>query len=159
MGRLGRLDLLVNNAGLTIPTDYSELNKIDESHFDRIFGLNVRAPFFLAQALAPMLKKAQGAIVNVSSTSAICGKGSSLVYAASKGAISTMTLGLAHALAPEVRVTAICPGFVDSSWFDGLESRNQLINAVKGGTLLNRVAKPDDCGHLIVAMAENQMLN
>lgn len=115
--RFGRIDALVNNAGVTRYAPAADLDAIQSADFDHIFGVNVTGTYQMIRATAPLLDKAAlGSIVNVSSDSAFSGSGSSLAYAASKGAINTMTLGLARTLAPRIRVNAVCPGFVDTTW-------------------------------------------
>lgn len=115
--RFGRIDALVNNAGVTRYASATDLDAIQSADFDYIFGVNVTGTYQMIRAAAPYLEKAAlGSIVNISSDSAFSGSGSSLAYAASKGAINTMTLGLARSLAPRIRVNAVCPGFVDTTW-------------------------------------------
>ena len=119
----GGLDVLVNNAGITRFADSDDLDSLTKDDFDRIFAVNVTGAYQLTRAAAPHLKAAGGggggAVVNVSSHSGFSGIGSSMAYAASKGALNTLTLSLARALAPEVRVNAVCPGFVDTRWMAG----------------------------------------
>jgi 3-oxoacyl-[acyl-carrier protein] reductase len=119
----GGLDVLVNNAGITRFADSNDLDSLTKDDFDRIFAVNVIGAYQLTRAAAPHLKAAGGggggAVVNVSSHSGFSGIGSSMAYAASKGALNTLTLSLARALAPEVRVNAVCPGFVDTRWMAG----------------------------------------
>jgi len=112
--RWGRLDSLVNNAGVTAFAPASDLDALDATDFTRIFSVNVTAAYQMARAATPALREARGAIVNISSHGAFSGLGSSMAYAASKGALNT--LALARALAPEIRVNAVCPGFVDTDW-------------------------------------------
>ncbi|MEX1107734.1 MAG: SDR family oxidoreductase [Dongiaceae bacterium] len=114
--RWDRLDSLVNNAGVTAFAPASDLDALDATDFTRIFSVNVTAAYQMARAAAPALREARGAIVNMSSHGAFSGLGSSMAYAASKGALNTLTLALARALAPEIRVNAVCPGFVDTDW-------------------------------------------
>jgi 3-oxoacyl-[acyl-carrier protein] reductase len=93
------------------------LEALTVGDFDAVFGLNVRGSFQMVRAAVPALQQAQNAaIVNISSDSGLSGDGSSLAYAASKGALNTLTLGLARTLAPKIRVNAVCPGFVDTDW-------------------------------------------
>ncbi|KAB1120481.1 SDR family NAD(P)-dependent oxidoreductase [Neorhizobium galegae] len=97
------------------PAENLEASNIGD--FDAIFRVNVAGTHQMIRAAAPHLRQAAlGAIVNVSSDSALSGSGSSLAYAASKGALSTMTRGLARTLSPAIRVNAVCPGFVDTTW-------------------------------------------
>jgi 3-oxoacyl-[acyl-carrier protein] reductase len=116
----GRLDVLVNNAGVTRFGDPADLATLNADDFARVFAVNVTGAYQLARAAAPLLRAAtSGAIVNVSSHSGFSGIGSSIAYAASKGALNTLTLSLARSLAPDVRVNAVCPGFVDTQWLAG----------------------------------------
>ncbi|MGO4354955.1 SDR family NAD(P)-dependent oxidoreductase [Rhizobium sp. RAF36] len=115
--RFGRIDALVNNAGVTRQAPAGDLDASNAADFEAIFRVNVSGTYQMIRAAVPYLQKAPlGSIVNVSSDSAISGSGSSLAYAASKGAVNTMTRGLARTLAPHIRVNAVCPGFVDTSW-------------------------------------------
>ena len=117
LDNFGRLDVLVNNAGVTKFVATAELAGLSKQDFEHIFGVNVVGAFQMTRAAAPALKSSgQGCIVNISSYSGMSGLGSSIAYAASKGALNTLTKGLAHALAPEIRVNAICPGYVDTRW-------------------------------------------
>jgi NAD(P)-dependent dehydrogenase (short-subunit alcohol dehydrogenase family) len=113
----GRIDVLVNCAGTTKFVPPKDLDSLSKADFERIFGVNVVGAFQMARAAAPALRASgNGSIVNISSYSSMSGLGSSLAYAASKGALNTLTKGLAHTLAPEIRVNAVCPGYVDTRW-------------------------------------------
>ena len=117
----GGLDVLVNNAGTTRFAAGGVLESLTKDDFERIFAVNVTGAYQLTRAAATHLKAAGGggSVVNVSSHSGFSGIGSSMAYAASKGALNTLTLSLARQLAPEVRVNAVCPGFVDTRWMAG----------------------------------------
>src|SRR6185437_2311021 len=113
----GQANILVNCIGTTKIVPYEELDQLTEEDFAKIFAVNVTAPYLVVQAFQRLLRNsANSSVINISSTAGISGMGSSIAYAASKGALNTLTLALAKALAPEVRVNAICPGFIDSSW-------------------------------------------
>jgi 3-oxoacyl-[acyl-carrier protein] reductase len=115
--RFGRIDALVNNAGVTRYAEAADLDASNAVDFVDIFSVNVTGTYQMIRAAVPYLRQAKlGSVVNVSSDSAFSGSGSSLAYAASKGALNTMTVGLARSLAPSVRVNAVCPGFVDTTW-------------------------------------------
>ena len=118
--RFGRIDALVNSAGITkhVPR-HGELDKLSAEDFQRLFAVNTIGPFQMIRACRPLLEKAtaQASVLMVSSIAGVRGIGSSVAYAASKGALNTMTLSLARALAPKIRVNAICPGFIDTRWF------------------------------------------
>ena len=113
----GRIDALVNNAGTSKFVEHTDLEGLSKEDFLRIYSVNVVGPYQMVRAVTPHMKKAgRGAIVNVASTAAINAVGSSIAYAASKGALVTMTLALARNLGPEIRVNAVCPGFVQGRW-------------------------------------------
>lgn len=116
LDKWGRIDVLVNNAGTTRFADATDLNAINFDDFERIFAVNVTGCYQMTRAAADHLRNAKGSVVNISSHSGFSGIGSSIAYAASKGALNTLTLSLARSLAPQVRVNAVCPGFVDTGW-------------------------------------------
>ena len=120
--RFGRIDGLVNNAGQSKIAPHADLEALSSHDFLRIFAVNVVGPYQMVRAVTPHMKQqGKGSIVNISSISAMTGSGSSIAYAVSKGALNTMTLSLARALAPEIRVNAVCPGAMQTRWWrDGL---------------------------------------
>ena len=128
MELFGRIDGLVNNAAQSKIAAHADLESLTADDFNRIFGVNVIGPYQMVRAVTPHMKRqGKGAIVNISSVSGFSGSGSSIAYAASKGALNTMTLSLARALAPEIRVNAVCPGVMQTRWWrEGLgEDRYQ----------------------------------
>ena len=129
VGRYGRLDAIVNNAGTTVFVPFANLDGIDEEVWDRIMAVNVKAPWLMAKAAADALRAdGGGAIVNISSVAGIKPGGSSLAYSVSKAAMIHLTKGLAVALAPDVRVNSIAPGFVNTRWHDNSsDERKQQI--------------------------------
>ncbi|MAI89764.1 SDR family NAD(P)-dependent oxidoreductase [Ponticaulis sp.] len=150
----GRLDILVNNAGITkqVP-DHSNLAGLDKDDFLRLYEVNVVGPFMMVRACEDLLRAAHSqtgiasAVLNTSSIAGVTGIGSSVAYAASKGAFNTMTLSLARALAPAIRVNAICPGFIGTRWFKdymGEEKYNRMEASVRESTPLNVASGPDD---------------
>ena len=110
----GRLDGLVNNAGTTRFCDHADLDGLSAEDFHAIYSVNVVGAYQMSRAAAAVMER--GAIVNISSMASVVGTGSSIAYAASKGAINTMTLALARVLGPGIRVNAVCPGFVQGAW-------------------------------------------
>ncbi len=107
---LGGLDVLVNNAGITMNRPFE---KVTVEQFDQLYHVNVRAPFFLTQALLPDLEKSRGVVINISSIHAYEGYTEHSVYAGTRGAIVSFTRQLAIELAPRgVRVNAVAPGAV-----------------------------------------------
>lgn len=118
----GRIDILVNNAGTTKFVAHHDLDALNAEDFQNIYAVNVIGPFQMIRACKDALKAhGDGAVVNVSSIAGIRGIGSSVAYAASKGALNNLTVSLARALAPSIRVNAVCPGYVATGWF-----RNRL---------------------------------
>jgi NAD(P)-dependent dehydrogenase (short-subunit alcohol dehydrogenase family) len=117
--RFGKVDALVNNAGITKHVaNHADLDGLSKDDFLRIFAINTVGPFQMIRACRALLEKAESAsVLMTSSIAGVTGIGSSVAYAASKGALNTMTLSLARALAPKIRVNAICPGYIDTRWF------------------------------------------
>ncbi len=116
--RWGRVDILVNNAGTTKFVEHSDLAGLSSEDFQRIYSVNVIGAYQMIRAVEPEMSKSPegGVVVNVASTAGVTGIGSSVAYAASKGAMVTMTLSLARALGPAVRINAVCPGFIEGDW-------------------------------------------
>jgi 3-oxoacyl-[acyl-carrier protein] reductase len=113
----GRLDVLINNAATTKPIPHRRMDLLDAAEFERIFAVNVIGTYQMTRAAAPHLRATgDAAIVNISSVGAMRAGGSSMAYTASKAAINNLTLSTARALAPEVRVNALCPGGMLGAW-------------------------------------------
>jgi 3-oxoacyl-[acyl-carrier protein] reductase len=147
----GRLDVLVNNAGTTHFIDHADLEAMTEDKWDRILAVNLKGPFFVCRAALGLLKAAGGgSIVNVASVAGIAGTGSSIAYAASKSGLITMTKSLARALAPQVRVNAVCPGVILSRWLD--DHQDMVQSAIKI-TPLKRASTTDDVADVITFLA------
>jgi len=153
----GRVDILVNNAGTTQFADHDDLDALQAEDFHRIYGVNVIGAYQMIRACAPYMKKqGAGSVVNVSSIAAVTGIGSSVAYAASKGALNTMTLSLARALAPEIRVNAVCPGFIGTRWFKDEFGENMfksIVASQEESTPLKRAGTPEDIAATIVFFA------
>jgi 3-oxoacyl-[acyl-carrier protein] reductase len=157
MARWGRLDALVNNAGVTTFSGPANWEALDATAFQRILGVNVLGTFQMVRACAPHLKATGGAIVNVSSIAGALGIGSSVPYVASKGAVNSMTLHLARALAPEIRVNAVCPGLITTRWFaDGMgQQAYETIKALYEQTApLARACTAEDVAEAVVWLLE-----
>ncbi len=154
----GRLDVLVNNAGTTWFIDHKNLEEMTEEKWDRILQVNLKGPFFCVRAAVPLLRKSGGgAVVNVSSVAGIAGEGSSIAYAASKGALNTMTKSLARALAPEIRVNAVCPGPVDTRWLRSVMSQEELDKRTAHFPM-QRAALPADIAEAVYYLATSTSL-
>ena len=153
-GAWGRLDILVNNAGITKHArDHADLDALTREDFLNVYAVNVAGPFLMMQACKPLLVKTYeeagraAAVLNVSSIAGVTGIGSSVAYAASKGAFNTMTLSLARALAPAIRINAICPGFIGTRWFKDQMDAEQYAKmeaGVAASVPLHVASSPDD---------------
>src|ERR1700744_192079 len=164
----GRLDVLVNNAGTTKHVAHDNLDGLSAEDFQRIFGVNTIGPFQMVRAARSLLEagaKASGrasTVVNVSSVAGISGVGSSVAYAASKGALNTMTLSLARALAPLIRVNTVCPGYIDTPWFTkgrGVDGAAKVRDSVIAKVPLKRASTADDVAALVCFLAQAQSSN
>ena len=148
VGQWGRVDALVNAAGTTRFVPHADLDAILEADWQRIFAVNVMGAFQMARAAAPHLRAGgHGSIVNISSVSGSLGDGSCIPYAASKGALDTLTKSLARTLAPEVRVNAVCPDYLTGRWLmDGVgaESYDKIIGTARSKAPLRDVPTPED---------------
>jgi NAD(P)-dependent dehydrogenase (short-subunit alcohol dehydrogenase family) len=114
---LGRCDVLVNNAGTTKFVPMKHLDGLQAEDFHQIYAVNVVGTYQLTRAFVPLLEQqAHAGVVNISSVASMMGRGSSIAFMASKGAVNAMTVGLARALSPKIRVNAIAPGLVDTPW-------------------------------------------
>lgn len=157
VARWGRLDALVNNAGVTSFGGAANWDAIDTETFQRVVGVNALGTFQMIRACAPHLKSARGAIVNVSSIAGALGIGSSVAYIASKGAVNSMTLYFARAMAPEVRVNAVCPGLITTRWFvDGLgqEGFEKVKAMYEGNAPLGRACTAEDVAEAVLWLVD-----
>ena len=157
----GRLDVLINNAGTTRFINHADLDAVTLEDWDAMFGVNLRGPFQCARAARSALQAhGQGNIVNVSSIGGLRAIGSSIPYCASKGALNTLTLALARALAPQIRVNAVAPGFIAGDWLQkGLgESYEAVKKFWEGRSVLGRVCEPDDVAAAILALVTGSEL-
>lgn len=149
--KFGRLDVLVNNAGTTHFIAHTDLDAVTDQVWDDILNVNLKGLFNCCRAAMPHLKNAKGNIVNVASVAGLAGSGSSVPYAASKGAVITLTKSLARAFAPEVRINAVAPGPVDSRW---LADHQDMVQAAMKLTPMQRPSSPDDIADAIVFLAD-----
>lgn len=163
MDVFGRIDILVNNAGITKFAGHRDLDALSAEDFTNIYSVNVIGAFQMIRACVEGLRAhGDGAVVNVSSIAGIEGIGSSVAYAASKGALNTMTLSLARALAPEIRVNAVCPGLVATPWFTerfGEETFGRVKENYKKMAVLGRVADSDEIAKSVVFLATPDSFN
>jgi 3-oxoacyl-[acyl-carrier protein] reductase len=167
--KYGKLDVLVNNAGITTPVPHDDLDGLSDEWIDKIMQTNFRGSFAMVRAMKELLAPqppegelksdskvpllgAEGAvIVNISSIAGIYGIGSNVAYCASKAALDSMTRSLARALAPKIRVVSVSPGFVEGEYtknFDPNFLQNQLNN-----TPLGRFAMGEDVANAVFSVA------
>ncbi|MGB0002043.1 MAG: glucose 1-dehydrogenase [Candidatus Acidiferrales bacterium] len=150
---LGRLDVLVNNAGWSTRVSHRKLDELTDDIWDKTFDVNLRGLFYCVRAATPLLRKQAGAaIVNVASVAGSTGVGSSMAYAAAKAGVITMTKSLARALAPEIRVNAISPGLIRTH-FAGRPNSSSDFTAEEMATPLKRLATVDECAEVALFLA------
>jgi 3-oxoacyl-[acyl-carrier protein] reductase len=157
----GRVDFLLNNAGTTKFVLAPDLEGLLAEDWQRIFSVNVVGTFQCARAVKePMLAGGGGQIINISSVAAFAAKGSSIAYAASKGAVNNLTIALARALAPKIRVNAIAPGFITGRWLEqGLkDGYENAMATVASQCPLERVSEPDDIAAAVMSLANGSTM-
>jgi ketoreductase RED2 len=139
--RLGRLDVLVNNAGTTRLIPHHDLEAATPDVWREILGVNVIGTWQVTVAAVPHLRATSGCVVNVSSLAGSRAGGSSIPYAASKAAVDHMTRLLANTLGPQVRVNAVAPGLIETPW---IRDQRGMREFVTENAPLHRVGEPDD---------------
>jgi len=146
----GRVDILVNSAGFTQRIAHSDLASLDSALFNTILTANVGGPYAITRAFLPLLKASGDAVVvNVSSVSAFTGLGSNIAYCAAKAALDTMTVSLARAVGPGVRLLCVSPAAVDTDFVPGRDRAELEHKAAK--TPLGRVVTPQDVADAVFA--------
>ncbi|WP_137177796.1 SDR family NAD(P)-dependent oxidoreductase [Roseomonas sp. AR75] len=151
VAELGRLDFLVNNAGTPATRTTiapHELERLTEEVWHTLLEVNLLGVFRCSKAAAPALKKAHGAIVSIASIAGINHAGSSMAYGATKAGVISLTKNLARGLSPEVRVNAVAPGAVDSTWM--IEWTNEQRASSIDNALLKRRCTPEDIAEVVV---------
>ena len=148
---LGRLDYLVNNAGT--PATRStiaphELDRLTEEVWHTLLEVNLLGVFRCTKAAAPALRAAHGAVVSTASIAGMNHAGSSMAYGATKAGVISLTKNLARGLSPEVRVNAVAPGAVDSTWM--IEWTPDQRKSSIDNALLKRRCAPEDIAEVIV---------
>jgi 3-oxoacyl-[acyl-carrier protein] reductase len=152
---LGRLDILVNSAGTTRFVPHAALERLTDDDWDRILAVNLKGPFHCARAARHhMLATGGGEIINVASIAGISGTGSSIPYAASKAGLINMTIALARALAPTIRVNAVAPGFITGRWLqEGLGEQYETVKErMEQRSPLGQVCRPEDVAQAILSL-------
>lgn len=158
----GRLDALINNAGITKHMEHGNLDGLSAEDFQRIYAVNTIGPYQMIRAARALLEAGAeqsgraSSVVNVSSVAGVSGIGSSHAYVASKGALNSMTYSLARALAPAIRVNAVCPGYIDTPWFTkgrGAEAAKMVRDMVTEKSPLKIAASAEDIAELVCFLA------
>ena len=145
-----KLDILINSAGFTKPVPHGDLDALDDDLMDKMLIANVRGPFSVIRELRPILQiGTDSVIVNLSSVSGFKGTGSSIAYVACKAAIDTMSLSLARALGPEIRVNCVSPGAVATDFVSGRDRKK--LNKLSESSPLQKIVEPEDVALAIMA--------
>lgn len=149
-----RFDFLVNNAGMGINAAFAETT---EAQFDLLMNTHLKGPFFLTQALLPLLNDG-GRILNVSTGLARFALPGYAAYASMKGGIEVLTRYLAKELGPRgIAVNVLAPGAIETDFGGGAVRDNAQLNAfIAAQTALGRVGQPDDIGHAVAALLSEE---
>ncbi|MGB7337276.1 MAG: SDR family oxidoreductase [Phototrophicaceae bacterium] len=148
----GTLDILVNNAGITKPVAHHDLDTLTDDLIDDIFRVNVRGTLASIRAMKALLMAEDGGLViNISSIAARTAVGSNVAYCASKAALDNITMSLARALAPKIRVVSISPGWTNGEYAQRMPP--EIIQEQRDLTPLNRIAEADDTANAVFAVA------
>src|SRR5262249_28149412 len=147
--RMGRLDILVNNAAWNIGIPFGDLDALTTDVWDRIYRTNLRAPFELARAAARHMRRQGGRVVNIASVAGLRPAGSSIAYACSKAALIHLTRCLAVALAPNITVNCVAPGLVEGTRM-AQRMPAEVVNSARQGAILRRASSPDDIANQVV---------
>jgi 3-oxoacyl-[acyl-carrier protein] reductase len=157
--RFGRLDVLCNNAGATIPTLARDFEKVTGEEWDRVFAVNVKGVFLVTKHAAPLLRAApDGCVVNTNSVVGARPGPQPLPYSASKGALWTMTKALAGALGPAgIRVNGVAPGWMKGDWMERMlgENYERLMEGRAKQTPLRRVVSADDVAQTALSLIQS----
>ena len=158
----GRVDAVVNSAGTTKFVPMDELDRQNAEDFQEVYAVNVIGTYQMTRAAAALMKESgSGSVVNVSSISALTGNGSSFAYVTSKAALNTLTLSLARALSPSIRVNCVMPGLIETRWLQsglGTDVYNSVRENFSNSSALEKTCKPEDVADAIVWLIEGAAL-
>ena len=152
----GRLDYLVNCAGLTRVVPFAELDQLTEADWHDVLGVNTLGIWNTTRVALPHLRASGGAIVNITSVSGILTTGSSIPYAVSKAAANHLTKLLAKTLAPRVRVNAVAPGFVETPLTESMGP--EFREGFERRAPLGRVGRPEEIAEASLRLAESDFV-
>jgi 3-oxoacyl-[acyl-carrier protein] reductase len=152
----GRLDVLVNNAGITATTPFKDFDTMDFDDWDRVFSVNVRGLVQVTRACAAMLKETRGCIVNTASIVGLRPGPQPLAYSASKASVVSLTKTLALALGPEIRVNAVAPGWMEGGWMERMlgENYDRLMERRARMTPLGRCVTAEDVAGSMLSLID-----
>ncbi len=159
----GRIDVLVNNAGISVLIPFEDLDGVKDSDWDNLLATNVKGPFHCIKAVVPIMKKQGGGrIVNIGTSSAIRPEGSSIPYVASKAALHHMSVCLARAFAPNITVNVVAAGTMPTRWWTlltGKPDTEERKQHAREENPLKRFAEPDDVAAAVVMTAKNDSMS
>lgn len=154
----GRLDILINNAGINSVIPHQDLEAVKEEDWEKVLLVNLRGPFYAIRAALPALKASRGVIVNISAAAATHPISHSIPFCAAKAGLNNMTVAMAAALAPEIRVNAVAPGFVETRGWTKRPDLEKIKKEILARTLLQRPCLPDDIANAVVDLVENDSM-
>ncbi len=152
----GRLDVLVNNAGMTATTAFTDFDDMDFDDWDRVFSVNVRGLVQVTRACAKLLREARGCIVNTASIVGLRPGPQPLAYSASKASVVSLTKTLALALGPEIRVNAVAPGWMEGDWMERMlgDNYDRLMERRARMTPLGRCVTAEDVAESMLSLID-----
>lgn len=153
----GRMDVLVNNAGITSAAPFNDLDAIDLDEWDRVLAVNVRGIVQVTRACVPLLKAAGGCVVNTASIVGLRPGPQPLAYSTSKAAVVSLTKTLALALGPEIRVNAVAPGWMEGDWMERMlgDNYDRLMERRAKMTPLKRCVTADDVAETMLSLVQS----
>ena len=153
----GRLDVLVNNAGITAQWKPKDLESLSLEDWDRVFAVNVRGLFQVTRAAVPLLRASKGCIVNTASIVGLRPGPQPLPYAASKAAVVNLTKTLAWNLGPDIRVNAVAPGWMEGDWMQRMleDKYEDLMGKRAKATPLKRCVTAEDVAETMMSLVQS----
>lgn len=155
VAKFGRLDVLINNAAWTRYVPHRNLDELSEEILENTWSVIVKGSIYCTRAAVPHLREnGEGSVINITSNAGFTAMGSTIIYGASKAALTFITRALARALAPEIRVNAIAPGFVDTKFVNWTP---EVIEQLKAQTHLGKTIIPENIADAAVFLAGDSM--
>jgi len=155
VAKFGRLDVLINNAAFTRYVPHQNLEDLSEEILENTWSVIVKGSIYCTRAAVPYLRQnGEGSVINITSNAGFSARGSTIIYGASKAALTFITKALARALAPEIRVNAIAPGFVDTKFVNWTP---EVIEQLKAQTHLGKAIIPENIADAAVFLAGDSM--